>query len=44
MGLMIRSAMMGFAMLVPFKVRHKRPKANPDARIIALRGTNMPNI
>ena len=44
MGLQIRSAMMGFAMLESCKVRHKRPKANPDAPIFALRGTNMPNI
>ncbi len=44
MGLLIRSAMMGYAMLEPCKVRHKRSKANPNAPIFAFRGINMPNI
>jgi hypothetical protein len=44
MGLVIRSAMMGVAMLEPNKVRHKRSKANPDGSILALSGINMPNI
>jgi hypothetical protein len=44
MGLLIRSAMTGFAMLASSNLSHIGLKANPDAALFAPCGTKMPNI